>query len=142
MCVMHPIEILIINQTWYMRHRINARTHPCCQDIPLYKFDTVPLLLDPVVRGGETHSKEVANIFRCINLTLSHYFWDQWLEAGRHTAQVCVRIRLFIAFYVAISKGLRYEAKFKTRTHLLLQPPLTARAISEPSQMQSRLSHI
>ncbi|CAL4172226.1 unnamed protein product, partial [Meganyctiphanes norvegica] len=25
-------------------------------------------------------------IFHCINLTLSHYFWAQWLEAGRHTA--------------------------------------------------------
>ncbi|CAL4073531.1 unnamed protein product, partial [Meganyctiphanes norvegica] len=31
---------------------LNTRTHT---DIPLYKFDTVPLLLGPVVRGGETH---------------------------------------------------------------------------------------
>ncbi|CAL4234898.1 unnamed protein product [Meganyctiphanes norvegica] len=115
--VIRPIEILIIT---------NAMTHPCCQDIPLYKFDTVPLLLGLVVRGGETHSRDVAKIFCCINLTLSHYFWAQWLEAERHTAQVCVRIRLFFAFYVAVSQGLRYKVKSKTRTHPLPppQPPL------------------
>ncbi|CAL4096432.1 unnamed protein product [Meganyctiphanes norvegica] len=66
------------------------------------------------------HSTDCAKIFRCINLTLSHYFWAQWLEAGRHTAWVCVRIRLFIVFY-----GWRYEPNPKLE-HIPPppQPPL------------------
>ncbi|CAL4124832.1 unnamed protein product [Meganyctiphanes norvegica] len=65
-CVMRPIEILIINQTWYMRHQPN-------------------LVYASTSMQGLTH---VAKIFHCINLTLSHYFWAQWLEAGRYTARV------------------------------------------------------
>ena len=61
MGAMRPIEFLCIHQTWDMRRRVgtNARTHPCCQDILLYKF--VTLFLGPVVRGGETHISSLSS---------------------------------------------------------------------------------
>ncbi|CAL4123281.1 unnamed protein product, partial [Meganyctiphanes norvegica] len=56
-----------------MRHRPQyqgaPRTFPCCQDIPLYKFDTVPLLLGPVMSVNLVYRKAVSDAARAARYT-------------------------------------------------------------------------